>query len=129
VFLAPCIVVTESVDAVAVDDDVTVSDSLRDNVEADSAAFVIADKSMDQTDGNFTTVSVDSHGTPSSQSASVAEGFAQHDDVTSQKVNSGLIDLPRPNRLSMAEVVMLIHQPADSTVVPCILTGKKNSLY
>jgi len=54
---------------------------------------------LNQTDGNSTEVPVNSHGTPSSPlSASVAEGFAQHNDVTSQTVNNGLIDLPRPKQ-------------------------------
>ena len=57
VFMAPRTVVTESVDAVAVDDDVIVSESLHVDFEADSAAFASADKSMDQTDRDATTVS------------------------------------------------------------------------
>jgi len=40
VFLAPCTIVTELVDDVAVDDDVTVSDSLHDDLGAE---FVSAD--------------------------------------------------------------------------------------
>jgi len=89
VLLAPRTVVTASVDAVAVDDDVTVSKSLHVDFEADSAAFASADKSMDQTDGDATTVSVDSPGTPSlPASASDAMGVTERDVITSQTVNS-----------------------------------------
>jgi len=71
--------------------------SLHGHLEADSAEFVSAEKSMDETNCKAT-MPIDSHGMPSSpMSGSDTEGFAQLDDVTSQMVTSGLIDLSRLN--------------------------------
>jgi len=38
----------------------------------------------------------------------------EHDGVSNQTVAGGLTDLPRPNGLSMAQVVTLTCQPADT---------------
>ena len=70
-----------------------------------------------------------------------SDGHYADDDSRQQTMNedtstplsstapAGLVNLPRPDGLTTAEVVALLQNPSDSTVLPRIPTGTKNDVY